>query len=314
MTGEESVPHEPPAEARGSAPPSAAAIPAWRRFHWLLRRELWESRSIYVAPLGVAALILVGSLIGAFQLPETVRAAATLAPAQRHEALVQPYQTASLLLMFTTFVVSIFYSLYALQGERRDRSILFWKSLPVSDLATVQAKASVPIVVLPLLTVALAFVTHVAMLALGSAALAASGQGGVATLWTHVDLTATTLTMLYHMVAVHALWYAPIYAWLLLVSAWSQRVPWLWASLPLVAVGIVERFAFGTSIFATMLARRMGEGVEGAEFMTTSVAMDPLMHLAPGRFLSSGGLWVGLAVAGVFLVGAVRLRRLRGPV
>ncbi|HVR30258.1 MAG TPA: ABC transporter permease [Thermoanaerobaculia bacterium] len=283
------------------------------RLSWLLRRELWESRSLYLAPLGVAALVLLGSLVGAFQLPAKVRATAALAAAERHEALVQPYLMVSLLLMATTFVVAIFYSLDALLGERRDRSILLWKSLPVSDLATVLAKASVPIVLLPLLTVALTFITHLAMFGLGTAALAASGEG-VGTLWAHVDLTAITLAALYHMVAIHALWHAPIYAWLLLASAWSRRAPWLWASLPLAAIAIVEHFAFGTSAVPELLARRMGEGVEGADIIATMPSMDPLMHVAAGRFLSGPGLWLGLAAAALFLAGAVRLRRVRGPV
>ena len=58
----------------------------------------------------------------------------------------------------------MFYCLDALYGERRDRSILFWKSLPVSDLTTVLSKASIPIVVLPLLTFAVTVATQLIML------------------------------------------------------------------------------------------------------------------------------------------------------
>jgi len=307
---ESSTQHETASRAQPMPP---AEIPAARRLYWLLRRELWEIRSIYVAPLGVAGLIVLASLIGAFHLPERMRDAALHGLAKQHETIVQPYLFAGLVLMGVTFVISIFYSLDALQSERRDRSILFWKSMPVSDLATVLVKASVPLVILPLLTVVLALVTQVIMLGVHSATLAASG-GSAAILWEHVSLPEMSLMLLYHMVAVHSLSYAPLYAWLLLVSAWARRVPWLWAILPPFAIGIVERIAFGTSTFANLVLKRMGGGAEGTEYTAASAMMDPLMQMTPGRFLSSPGLWCGLAVTAVFLAIAVRLRRRHGPV
>lgn len=291
----------------------AAEIGGLRRFYWSLRRELWESRSIYLAPLAVAALVVVGALLGSINLAERILAAAPHGSAQRHETIAQPYVYASLLLMGTTFILSVFYSLDALQSERRDRSILFWKSLPVSDATTVLAKATVPIVILPLVTVVLAVVTQFLMLLVSSAALLLSGQSATP-LWTEVSLPAMSVALLHHMVAVHGLWYAPIYAWLLFVSAWSQRVAWLWASLPLIAIGVVEKIAFGTANFANMFGNRLGGGMKGDNFMAGSVAMDPLRHVHPGEFLTNPGLWTGFAVAAALLAGAVRLRRRRGPV
>lgn len=293
---------------------ASAEIGAWRRFWWSLRRELWESRSIYLAPLAVAALIVVGALLATFQLPDKMRAAAALAGPARHDAILQHYLIASLLLMASTFVVAVFYCLDAFQSERRDCSILFWKSLPVSDLATVAAKTTVPLAILPLLTVALTLAVHVVMLLASSAALASSGQVGL--LWSEVDLPRMTALVLYHMIAVHALWYAPIYAWLLLVSAWANRVPWLWATLPLAAIATVERIAFGTGYFALFLAHRFAGAPEGTgtDMSTPGSMTDPLMRMMPGELLTSPGLWIGLAVAAAFLALAVRLRRSRGPV
>lgn len=283
------------------------------RFLWLVRRELWENRSIYLAPFAVTGLILCGAVLGAFRIPATMRDVTALAPAARHEALLNPYLMASLLLMATTFVVTLFYCLGALHGERRDRSILFWKSMPVSDLATVLSKATVPFVILPVLTVMLAALSHTVILLLSSAALLVSGQGA-GTLWTHVSLPELWLMLLYHMITGHALWYAPIYAWLLLVSAWARRAPWAWAILPPLAIGIVERIAFGTSGFGRLMADRFSGGPGGMSFTAASGMTDPLMQMTPGTFLASPGLWVGLAVAAVCLGGAVWLRRWRGPV
>ena len=308
-TPSNSIP-ESPLESQAIAP---SVISATRRMYWSLRRELWESRSIYIAPLAVAALILCGFLIGTIRLPDKMRAALTLNPVQQRELIEQPYIFAALLIMATTFIVGVFYCLDALHGERRDRSILFWKSLPVSDLTTVLSKASMPLVVLPLLTFAITVATQWMMLLLSTAVLLANGLS-VATLWTHFSLFQMSIMLLYHLLAIHALWYAPIYGWLLLVSSWARRAAFLWAALPLLAIGVVEKIAFNTSHFAAMLQYRFSGGPEGVAFTAGNMSMDPLTHLSPCRFLISPGLWIGLAVAAAFLAAAVRLRRYREPI
>jgi len=285
--------------------PAPAAISDTRRMYWSVRRELWEYRSIYIAPLTVAALVLVGFLIATIG-----RAAATRDMAQRQAVLEEPYTFAMGVIMVTAFVVSIFYSLDALHGERRDRSILFWKSLPVSDLTSVLSKASIPLVLLPLFSFALVVATEWVMVLMSTAVLLGSGLS-VAKLWTEVSSSQAML--LYHLVTVHILWYAPIYAWLLLVSAWARRAPVLWAVLPLFAIGIVERMAFHSSRFAALMQWRFMGGPEGGSMTgTVGMSMHPI-HITPGTFLSSSGLWIGLAVAAAFLFAAARLRRSQGP-
>ena len=290
-----------------------AVISATRRMYWSVRRELWEYRSIYIAPLAVATLFLFGFLISTIHLPDKMRAALALNPVQQHELIEQPYSLAALLIMGTAFIVGVFYCLDALHGERRDRSILFWKSLPVSDLTTVLSKASIPLVVLPLLSFAIIVATQLIMRLLSTAVLLGSGQS-VATLWTQLPLFQMSLMLLYHLVTVHALWYAPIYGWLLLVSAWARRAAFLWAFLPLLAIGGVEKIAFNTSHFGAMLGYRFSGGAAGGSFTAGSMSMDPLTQLTPGQFLIDLGLWIGLAVAAAFLAAAVRLRRYQGPI
>jgi ABC-2 type transport system permease protein len=300
-------------EPAGGGAATPAPISAPRRFGWLLRRELWESRSLYLAPRAVAGLALLAGVISALRHQEQVSAALAAAPAQRHAAITEPYVMVSLLLMATTFFVGVFYSIDSLQSERRDRSILFWKSLPVSDLSTVLAKAVFPILVLPLLTVVLAVGVHLIMLLVASASLLARGQD-VGPLWAQVNLVEMEAMLAYHMVAIHGLWYAPFYGWLLLVSAWARRAAWLWAILPPLAIGLVERIAFGTSVFADALLQRLAGAPAGTEYTTASGMMDPLMAMTPAKFLASPGLWLGLLATAGLLAAAVRLRRLRGPV
>jgi ABC-2 type transport system permease protein len=145
-----------PLEANVTVP---VMIPASRRLYWSMRRELWENRAIYLAPLAVAALFLLGFLISAIHPPAQMRDAMALDPMRHQELIQQPYTFLAFFLMAISFIVSIFYCLDALHGERRDRSILFWKSLPVSDLITVLAKASVPVLIVPLVTFAVTLFT-----------------------------------------------------------------------------------------------------------------------------------------------------------
>jgi ABC-2 type transport system permease protein len=280
-------------------------ISAARRFYWSVLRELWETRSIYIAPLGVAAVILAGFLISTIHLSDKMRAVLALNPAHQNPAIQQPYTIAEDVLMGAFLIVAVFYCLDALYGERRDRSILFWKSLPVSDLTTVLAKASIPVLILPLVTFAVTVVTQSIMALLSTVVLMGSGLRPAA-LWNHLPLFQMWLGLFDHLVGFHGLWYAPFYCWMLLVSAWARRTPVLWAALPPLAIGVVEKIAFNTSYFTAMLRYRFA-GSPDAD------SMDPLTHLSPVPFLISPGLWIGLIVSAAFLVAAIRLRRYRGP-
>jgi ABC-2 type transport system permease protein len=281
-------------------------ISATRPFYWSVRRELWENRSVYIAPLAVAAVTVFGYLIATMGY---VMSTANLA--QRRAALEGPYSFAMGLIMGTAFIVSIFYSLEALHGERRERSILFWKSMPVSDLVVVMSKASIPLIVLPLLSFATVVVTELIMLSLASVVLMGSGLS-VATLWTPVFQM--SLMLLYHLVTVHMLWYAPMYGWLLLVSSWARRAAFLWAALPWLAIGVVEKIAFNTTHFAAWAGYRFSGDAAGGSFMGDNGSMDPLMHLTPGKFLITPGLWIGLAFFAACIIATARLRRYQGPI
>jgi ABC-2 type transport system permease protein len=285
-----------------------------RRFYWSVRRELWENRWIYIAPLAAAAVFLVAFLISQIALPQhRIRTVLALDPAKQRAEIELPYEIAASLIAGTAFIVGIFYALDALYGERRDRSILFWKSLPVSDLTTVLAKASIPLVFLPLLSFVITIVTHLLMLLASTIALLGSGLS-IATLWTQAPGFQFSLALLYHILTVHGLWYAPLYAWLLLVSAWAPRAPFIWAFLPPFVIFGVEKLAFNTSYFLGMLEHRLMGPEPSHAAAPGSKMMDVMLALTPWQFFSAPGLWIGLAIAAVFLAAAIRLRRYRGPI
>jgi ABC-2 type transport system permease protein len=286
---------------------------AVRPFYWSVWRELWENRSIYIAPLIVAAVVLFGFLVSTAGLPERRRAVLLLDPAKARAAIDMPYNVAAMMLIFTAFIVGVFYCLDALHGERRDRSILFWKSLPVSDLTTLLSKAIIPLAILPLVTFAIVVVTHLVMLLWTSVLLITHGMSPTST-WPHVPLFQNSIVLLYGLIAI-ALWHAPIYGWLLLVSGWARRATFLWAVLPLIVIGIFEKITFNSSHFASLIKHRLlGFAPDAFDFHgRLHPTIDSLAQLTPGRYLSTPGLWIGLIFAAAFIAAAVRLRRYRGP-
>lgn len=291
--------------------PAPAPVSATRVLYWSLRREFWENRSIYIVPLVAAAVFLFGFVVHTIILRHRMHGAWTFDPEQQYHVLTGPYEVAAALIMGTAFLVGVIYSLDALYGERRDRSILFWKSLPVSDLITVLSKMTVPLVIIPLLSFVITIVAQLMMLLTLSTVLLGSGVSE-ALLWTHSTFLHVSAMLLYHLMTVHGLWYAPMYGWLLLVSAWAPRAPYLWAVLPPFVIYGVEKIAFNTSYFLAMLWQR----VTGPEAPTHagSSFMEAVSAITPAQFFSSPGLWVGLAIAAVFVAGAVRMRRYRGPI
>ena len=293
-----------------------APMSATRPLFWSVRRELWENRSIYMAPLIAGGVVLFGFAITAFGLPERRHNALALEPTRMRAAIELSYDAAAMMIMFTAFIVGVFYCLDALHGERRDRSILFWKSLPVSDLTAVLSKAIIPLAILPLLTFVIAIVTQFLMLLMSTAVLLPSGLAG--TTWKLLPWFQLSVILFYGLITM-ALWQAPLFGWLLLVSGWVRRATFLWAVLPWLAVCAIEKIAFNTSHFAAMLNHRVTGSFEEA-FVVVKYpqgahvpVVDRLTQLDPLKFLSSPGLWIGLVIAAVFLAATIRLRRYRGP-
>jgi ABC-2 type transport system permease protein len=296
-----------------SSPAAGNGIAASRPFYWSARRELWENRSVYVALLIVAVVVLFGFLISTIGMPERRQAVLLRDAAYQRAAIGEPYDAVAMILIFTAFIIAVFYCLDALQGERRDRSILFWKSLPVSDLTTVLSKASIPFVILPLVIFGIIVFVQFLMLLWSSAILLPSGLA--ATTWTRFNLFQQSVILLYSLIVI-ALWHAPIYGWALLISGWARRATFLWAVLPLLAIGVLEKIAFDTSHFASMLKDRLFGAADTAFAFQPhrGVAIDSLVQLTPGRYLATSGLWIGLAFTAAFVAIAVRQRRYRGPI
>lgn len=253
-----------------------------RTLAWSLRRELWEHRWVS----GVAAacgIILLGLLA----------VAANEADAGR------TFDVVSRLLLITATVVSFIYCAEAVRGELADRSVYFWKSLPVSDATAVAAKAIVVLLVIPAFTL---------VLLLAAQAVARVAPSGLAVpvaspLWTPdtaaLEVLAATLLI------------APVCAWIMLVSSVVRRGALLIAFLPAVLIGIVERVAAGSTTIADALFQR-GVGrhwIVGDQGIV--VAGEGMMTLPAEHLLASTGLWYGVVATVALFAMVVRVRHRR---
>lgn len=296
----------------GSAGAGTATEAATRPFYWSLRRELWENRSVWIAPLAVASVALLAFTISAFRLAEHRAEVLLLDAAGQRARIGAPYDMIAVMLIATGLIVSIFYCIDALHGERRDRSILFWKSLPLSDLTTVLSKASIPLLVVPAIVFALTLAVQTFMALLSSVVLLAHGMSPASTfaVWHPLE---QTLILLYGLVVL-VLWHAPLYAWFLFVSGWARRAVVLWAVIPLIAFSALFRIAWGSTDVCSLLVYRAIGGVQEAFVFTKGGSIHSLSQLTPGVFFSRPGLWIGLGLAAALLAAAVRVRRNREPI
>lgn len=275
----------------------------------LARRELWEHRSLWLAPLVVEGLLAISLLLGRINmdLPEGVLTAqqriAIFTIAQW--ALAQP-------LFIVTAICVAFYILDCLYAERKDRSILFWKSLPLSDELTVASKFLVAAVVVPLGVFLLAAAAGLVFAAI----IAMRVPGGLS--WSTYEWLRTELVLLLEVI-LGVLWYSPIAGALLLFSAWIRRNPILWASLVPVVAPVIERVALGTHYIWNFEVYRtngiwhkltLGPDVFGSFHHLPPVGVVLDTFNIRGAFTDID-LWLGVIAAIAMAYAAARVRRYR---
>ncbi|HEU4856056.1 MAG TPA: ABC-2 transporter permease [Rhodanobacteraceae bacterium] len=224
-------------------------------FAWLLKREYWEERRGFLRAQVIAAgVIIVLSILGvivaevarsrwsgSIQIGASGSLTDALQNALNHnvDGLVRALDATmamfGMLAAVVLFFVVFFYLLGALYDDRRDRSILFWKSLPVSDTATVLSKAVSAVIVAPLIAVVVVLAAYLAQQIVMSIWFAAHGLNPFLLLWAHASPFSTWLHML-AMIPVNAVWALPTVGWLLLWSAVARSKPFLWAvAVPIIA-------------------------------------------------------------------------------
>jgi ABC-2 type transport system permease protein len=296
------------------------------RFVWLIRREIWEHKAIWIAPSVVIACLVLLVITGNVHLGPigTMEGNATFGafpPDVQQKLLLIAYAGLALVVDMVMGIIAFFYALDSLYADRRDRSVLFWKSLPLSDSETVLSKFAVATVVIPLVSLLGAFVAQFVVAAGGSAKLAMSGMSAGIMWQPEAILGGMTVAFLWCATAI--LWYAPVIAYLMLASAWAPKGPFLWAVLPPVAILLLERMVLYSQYVSDFIAgrlfglykllgRREDGGISdaaGASEITKLSNIDLVGSLK--EFYSSPDLWLGVVAAGLLLAAAMWVRRYR---
>jgi ABC-2 type transport system permease protein len=283
--------------------------------NWLVRREFWENRAIWIIPVAIGGFLILAALFGKvdmisipLQMPSrTFGGAFFVAVGATYYAVMSIYST--------------WYLLDCLYADRRDRSVLFWKSMPISDTSTVISKLATASLVIPLVYFAVADATTL-LIAFIVSVRASSAIGGA--LW-HVDLWLQLQVLWIYVIVTSAVWYLPIAAYLLVISAWAKRAVMLWSILPPLAILLVERWFLGTHVFANLLLGRLF-GAATVAFHTSPADSAWLNNMADDgngapqsiwRFLDAAGFfsspqtWIGVAAGAILVVCAIQLRMRR---
>ncbi len=264
-----------------------------------VRREFWEHKGLWMAPLAGAGLLLLGTLFGRFRIEA--------GPFQQMLATnpnMIVFGSAAFFFLFIGAITSFAtwaYHLDCLHAERKDRSILFWKSLPVSDARTVLTKFAVGLVIVPLGAWLLALVTHLigsGIIALQSMDVGSANVGGFFQAWIGAQ------GRLFVGLLFAILWYAPVAAYLMLASVLARRAPLMMAALPLVLPILAEHLFFNTNYVARFIGYRLLAPLDGRTALAT-------LGEQVAAWLSNPDVWLGLVAAAGMMYIVVRLRRYR---
>jgi ABC-2 type transport system permease protein len=289
------------------------------RFLWQVRREVWEHKAIWVAPLIVIGCLALSMLVSRLHLGpdieiDGIAPLAGLSDAKLARLVMIAYAGLTVVVFAVMGIIAFFYAIDALYADRRDRSVLFWKSLPLSDAESVFSKFVVASVLIPMVAAAAAVLAQFVVAAVASARLAMTGFDAAGLLW-HPEAILGGLVIALLAGVTAAFWYAPVLAYLMLASSWAPRAPFLWAVLPPVAL-IVGDFV-GARLFGIARVLRDVEGPDADpstdEEVRAEVARVADLDVAGNllEFFRSPELWLGLAAAGLLLAAAIWVRRYR---
>jgi ABC-2 type transport system permease protein len=291
-------------------------------YAWLIRREFWENKSIWLLPAVLCALLLMAALFGKVEVTDIPL---SLSAEQIH-ALAGPVLFGFGAALFVVMsIYTTWYLMDCLYADRKDQSILFWKSMPISDTATVLSKLAMGLVVIPLVYFAAADLICIAMAFVFSVR---AGSTLVSGLW-HADTWLQLQVMWLYLSIAMGLWFLPVAGWLMLVSAWARRAVTLWTILPPLVICYVDSRLLGTHVLTPLIVDRfsgfVARAFHGAENGGINIdigqraanmaphvsAPDIWALMNPGGFFSSPAVWGGVMVGAAFVAAAIAIRHRR---
>ena len=328
------------------------SISAANKMGWLIRRELWEHKGMLLwtpALIGIAMTVLATVLTAGTIANTKLKTALTVngepvswstifntmsfAPHRKQilETVANHYTNVAAPLFLALGFLVFFYCLSALHDDRRDRSVLFWKSLPVSDAQTVLSKVAIALLVAPLIVLVVASLTALALLLALSGVLAANGVHVLGELAAMPALYLGPLR-LFGLLPVYCLWALPTVGWLLMVSSWARSKVFIWAvGMPLLLAVLVvwsDKLTQGQAnldwLQINVIARALLGTLPGSWYIFEPGLLPQVGPMGPGAHLaqldllanswSSLGLpaaWLGAAAGAAMIWVAIRLRRWR---
>ncbi|MDH3337965.1 MAG: ABC-2 transporter permease [Gammaproteobacteria bacterium] len=294
----------------------------------LVRRELWEHRSIFITPAAVGlvvTLLVITAYVAASgfggHVDIAIITAQNVGETERRAALMAFLAGITSVFILAAGILTIFYCLDTLYAERKDKSILFWRSLPVTDAETVISKLLTAAFAIPLITFAAIVVAHLVNLVVSSIFVSIEGGSAARLIWGSVPIFDVWTFFLVLLIAT-PLWLSPFIGWFLFVSAWTKRSPLLTAFLPLLIVPMLEYFILRTTYLWEAIITRTGSlplfriadvsvfDEDSLRDMTAdSVSLLAIVDIF--KFISHPGFWIGLVVCGLFTTAAIYVRRYR---
>ncbi len=318
-----------------------------KTFAWLLRREFWENKGgFFWAPIvtgGVFLLLNLGGIliaetaasrskiqIGALKLGELTQTMTEVQRLHVGAGIDMALLTIAGLIGSVSAIVVFFYCLSSLYDERRDRSVLFWKSLPVSDRATVASKVVSAAIIAPVISAVVASITGFLFLLMISAYLLIHGISPMDLIWSNASPFATWSKVLLAL-PISALWALPTIGWLMACSVWARSKPFLWAVLGPAGIGIMVWWFdlmqslslpstwYWTDVFSRALGSTFPAAwMNGNDQLSVLQNVDgpaSLAHLMTLESVYSNlartEMWVGAAIGIALLVLSTYLRRWR---
>jgi len=259
---------------------------------WLIQREFWEHKGAFLwAPLimGSAMTLFCLLTLGLGLLSNNVQINLVSGGLTRQaqtspEFMIEMVRTmsngylwiAAPIFIMLSFIV-FFYCLFGLFDERRDRSILFWKSLPVSDSLTVLSKLTMAGIVAPLISIAVAIVTSFLILLMGCSMLAIKGINVFGMVFSSPEFYLAPFELI-GLIPMYLLWALPTIGWLLMVSSWARSKVFLWAvGVPVLSV-----------VLLTWASKMFGVGVDIVWYIKHIVAR-LLLGVFPGGLVHVSG-------------------------
>ena len=197
------------------------------------------------------------------------------------------------------------YSLSTFADERKDRSLIFWRSLPVSDLTTVLSKVFVVTLIVPLMV--LPYIILLQLVAMTSASIFFATNDIVSFSWLWGSYIITDWFRIIFSLWAQALWSLPLFLWLMLAGTFAAR-PIAGAIVPPVILIVLEGVIFKTNLVLEFIENRIGFWSRSDSFPKEYQELRVVDITDILLLFSTQAFWIGILASVILVAGIVYFR------